>query len=106
LAEIRKRLGRKVLAEVAVVAKPETILDWYRRLTAQKFDGSKHRCYPGRPPVGEDVVQLIGRMARENSGWGYDRIAGALSNLGRKISDQTVGNILHRHGIAPAPKRS
>jgi len=105
-AEIGKRLGRKVLAEVAVVAKPETILDWYRRLTAQKFDGSKHRCYPGRPPVGEDVVQLIGRMARENSGWGYDRIAGALSNLGRKISDQTVGNILHRHGIAPAPKRS
>src|SRR5881227_428472 len=38
--------------------------------------------------------------------WGYDRIAGALSNLGHKISDQTVGNILRRFGIAPAPKRS
>jgi putative transposase len=37
--------------------------------------------------------------------WGYDRIAGALSNLGHKVSDQTVGNVLHRHGIAPAPKR-
>jgi hypothetical protein len=106
LAEIGKRLGREALAEVAVVAKPETILAWYRRLIAQKFDGSKHRCYPGRPPVGEDVVQLIVRMARENAGWGYDRIAGALSNLGHKISDQTVGNILRRHGIAPAPKRS
>lgn len=106
LTEIGKRLGRKALAEVAVVAKPETILDWYRRLIAQKFDGSKHRCYPGRSPVGEDVVQLIVRMARENSGWGYDRIAGALSNLGHKISDHAVGNILHRHGIAPAPKRS
>ena len=46
------------------------------------------------------------QMARENSGWGYDRIVGALSNLGHVVSDQTVGNILRRHGIAPAPKRS
>ena len=53
-----------------------------------------------------DVVSLIVRLARENSSWGYDRIAGALSNLGHKVSDQTVGNVLHRHGIAPAPKRS
>ncbi len=45
-------------------------------------------------------------MARENPGWGYDRIVGALANLGHQISDQTVGNILRRHGIAPAPKRS
>src|SRR5512133_864734 len=41
LAEIGKRLGRKCLAEVACVAKPETILAWYRRLIARKFDGSK-----------------------------------------------------------------
>jgi putative transposase len=45
-------------------------------------------------------------MTRENSGWGYDRIAGALANLGHSVSDQTVGNVLRRHGIAPAPKRS
>jgi putative transposase len=45
------------------------------------------------------------RMARENADWGYDRIVGALSNLGHQVSDQTVGNILRRHGIAPAPKR-
>ena len=45
-------------------------------------------------------------MARENSGWGYDRIVGALTNLGHPLSDQTVKNVLHRHGIAPAPKRS
>jgi hypothetical protein len=45
-------------------------------------------------------------MARENSGWGYDRIAGALTNLGHAISAQTVGNGLKRHGIAPTPKRS
>ena len=46
------------------------------------------------------------RLARENSGWGYDRIVGALANLGLSVSDQTVGNILHRHGIQPAPERS
>jgi hypothetical protein len=45
-------------------------------------------------------------MARENSGWGYDRIVGALANLGHQVSDQTLGNILRRYGIAPAPKRS
>jgi putative transposase len=106
LAEIGKRLGRKALREVACVAKPDTILAWYRRLVAQKFDGSKHRQYPGRPPVSSAVEALVIRMARENSGWGYDRIVGALANLGHQVSDQTVGNILRRHGIAPAPKRS
>jgi len=49
---------------------------------------------------------LIVKIARENSGWGYDRIVGALSNLGYTVSDQTVGNVLKRHGIAPASKRS
>ena len=44
------------------------------------------------------------RLARENSGWGYDRIVGALANLGYQVSDQTVGNILRRHGIEPAPQ--
>lgn len=106
LAEIGKRLGRKCLAEVACVAKPETILAWYRRLIARKFDGSKHRPYPGRPRVGPELEALILRMAQENKGWGYDRIVGALANLGHQVSDQTIGNILKRHGIAPAPKRS
>ena len=45
------------------------------------------------------------RLARENPGWGYDRIVGALANLGTTVADQTVGNILRRHGISPAPKR-
>ena len=45
------------------------------------------------------------RLARENSDWGYDRIVGALANLGHTVSDQTVGNILRRQGIAPAPVR-
>jgi hypothetical protein len=45
------------------------------------------------------------RMAKENSSWGYDRIVGALANLGHTLSDQTVGNILRRHGVPPAPER-
>jgi len=106
LAEIGKRLGRKCLAEVACVAKPETILAWYRRLIARKFDGSKHRSYPGRPRVAPDMEALVVRMAQENKSWGYDRIVGALANLGHQLSDQSIGNILKRHGIAPAPKRS
>ena len=48
---------------------------------------------------------MIVRIAQENRSWGYDRIVGALANLGLTVSDQTVGNILKRHGIPPAPER-
>src|SRR6266550_2704731 len=106
LAEIAKRLGRAALQQVACVAKPDTILAWYRRLIARKFDGSKLRTSPGRPRIAPELEALIVRFASENSGWGYDRIVGALANLGHTISDQTVGNILRRYGIQPAPKRS
>lgn len=105
LAEIGKRLGRQALAEVASIVRPETILAWHRRLVASKFDGSKKRTYPGRPSVNREIEQLIVRFATENRGWGYDRIAGALANLGYTLSDQTIGNILKRHGIPPAPAR-
>src|SRR3954469_1118039 len=106
LAEIGKRLGRAALQQVACVAKPDTILAWYRRLIARKWDGSKFRTSPGRPRVAPELEALIVRFARENSGWGYDRIVGALANVGHAVSDQTVGNILRRYGIQPAPKRS
>jgi putative transposase len=105
LAVLGKRLGRQGLDLVASVAKPETILAWFRKLVARKFDGSRRRLYPGRPPVEPEVVDLVVRLARENSGWGYDRIVGALQILGHHVSDQTVGNILRRFGMAPAPKR-
>ena len=90
LAEIGKRLGRKALAQIACVAKPDTILAWYRKLIAQKFDGSRRRSYPGRPRIDPRLEALIIRMAQENGRWGYDRIAGALANLGYHVSDQTV----------------
>jgi len=44
-------------------------------------------------------------MARENPSWGYNRIQGALANLGHRISDTAIGNILKQHGIEPAPQR-
>jgi putative transposase len=105
LGEIGYRLGRKALGEVATAALPDTILAWYRRLVARKFDGSRVRRVQGRPPIDRDVEELIVRMAKENRSWGYDRIVGALANLGHKVSDQTVGNVLRRHGIPPAPER-
>jgi putative transposase len=51
------------------------------------------------------MESLVVRMAQENPSWGYDRIVGAMANLGHKLSDQTVGNILRRHDIPPSPKR-
>jgi transposase len=105
LGEIGHRLGRKALADVATVARPETILGWYRKLVARKFDGSRARRGPGRPRISREVEELILRMASENRSWGYDRIAGALANLGHEVSDQTVGNVLRRHGLPPAAER-
>jgi len=86
-------------------AQPDTILAWYRRLVARKFDGSQRRSYPGRPPIDGKTEALVVRRARQNSGGGDDRIVGALANLGQEVSDQTVANVLRRYGIAPAPKR-
>jgi putative transposase len=105
LGEIGHRLGRQALGEVARAALPDTILTWYRRLVACKFDGSRARRARGRPPIDRDVEELIVRVAEENRSWGYDRIVGALANLGHEVSDQTVGNVLRRHGVPPAPER-
>ena len=66
LGEIGHRLGRKALAEVANVARPDTIiLAWYGKLVTHKFDGSHARRGPGRPRISREVEQLIVRMAGE-----------------------------------------
>jgi putative transposase len=105
LAELGQKLGKQALAEVAKIVKPDTILAWHRRRIAQKFDGSKERKALGRPKIDQELEALVVRMAHENRSWGYDRIVGALANLGYVISDQTVGNILKRHGLPAAPER-
>ena len=104
LAALAHPLGRTRLEEVATIATPETLLRWYHRLIAQKFDGSKQRRPCGRPRIAEEVEQLIVRMAEENPTWGYRRIQGALANLGHQIDKITVRNILRRHSIDPAPQ--
>jgi putative transposase len=84
----------------------DTILRWHRLLMAQKWDFSEDtKKKPGRPPVADEIRALVVRLARENTTWGYDRIQGALANLGHTIADATVGNILKQHGIDPAPDR-
>src|SRR5262245_20657796 len=105
LAAIGQKLGKQALKEVATIVKPDTVLAWHRKLVARKFDGSQQRRAPGRPPIDPELEALVVRMARENRSWGYDRLVGALVHLGYTISDQSVGNILKRHGIAPAPER-
>src|SRR3989441_1664009 len=105
LADIGQKLGRHALEEVAKIVMPDTMLGWHRKLVAQKCDGSQQRQAPGRPTIDQELEALVVRMAQENRSWGYDRIVGALANLGHTISDQTVGNILKRRGIPPAPER-
>ena len=105
LADIGYKLGKQTLAEVATIVKPDTILSWHRTLVAQKCDGSQQRQSPGRPKIAEELEGLIVRIVQENRSWGYDRIVGALASLGLTVSAQTVGNVLKRHGIAPAPER-
>src|SRR4051812_32086528 len=100
-----KAKGRKLLAEVATIVTPETLLSWHRKLIARKYDGTASRG-PGRPRTRDEVESLVVQMAVENREWGYTRILGALSNLGYKLARGTVANILNRHGIDPAPERS
>jgi transposase len=105
LAEIGVKLGKSALAEIATVAQADTILAWHRKFANQTVDTSARPKSVGRPRVAPEIEEWVIRMARENRSWGYDRIQGSLKHLGYTISDQTVGNILSRHGIAPAPER-
>ena len=105
LAVKAQALGREVLAEIASVATPATLLRWYRYLIAAKYDGSKNRS-PGRPPTAKDIRELMVRMARENPTWGYTRLQGALKNLGHELGRNTIKRVLAEHGIAPAPERT
>src|ERR1022692_37728 len=105
LAEKGKPLG-KLLGEVITIVQPESLLKWLRRLVASKWDFSRRRtAKPGRPFVPAEIEQWVLQFARENPAWGYDRIVGALANLGPRVSDQTVGNILKRQALGPVPER-
>jgi transposase InsO family protein len=104
LAVKGKVLGRRQLAAVAGIVTPHTILRWYRRLVAKKYDGSKTR-RPGRPPTKPDIAALVVRMATENPTWGDTRIRGGLNGLDHDVARNTIKAILKDHGIEPAPER-
>jgi putative transposase len=104
LASKARKLGRRMLNDVATIVTPETLLRWHRKLIANKYDGSQRR-NPGRPPIMGEIRSLIVRMAQGNRDWGYTRIQGALSNLGHTVARGTIANVLKKQGIEPAPER-
>jgi putative transposase len=77
---------------------------WHRRLVARSWT-YPHR-QTGRPPLDQDVQQLIVRLARENSHRGYQRIRGELLRLGVRVSATAIRSTLQRHGLDPAPRRT
>jgi putative transposase len=87
----------------AFSVRPETLLAWHRRLVGRRWTYPHRR--PGRPPISRDVRALILRLARENSSWGYLRIAGELRKLDVAVSASSVRNILTSAGLPPVPKR-
>lgn len=97
----RLKLGR--LREIANIVTPQTLYAWHRRLVAKKYDSSKRRV--GRPRTRTNVTELVIKFAKENSGWGYGSIEGALLNLGHDIGRSTIARILKNAGIPIAPKR-
>jgi transposase InsO family protein len=105
LAAKTKAIGRKGLLEISTLVTPDTLLRWYRKLIARKYDGSSTR-RSGRPRTAVEIQELVMWMARDNPGWGYTRIRGALRNLGHEIGRNTIKRILLDYGIDPAPLRS
>lgn len=104
LAAKARKIGRKGLFEIGTLVTPDTLLRWYRRLIAKKYDGSQAR-RAGRPKTAAEIERLILRMARDNPRWGYTRIRGALRNLGHEIGRNTIKRILLENGFDPAPLR-
>jgi putative transposase len=103
LAVIGRRLGRRILAQIATIVTPDTILRWHRELIARKWTYATSR--PGRPGVQVEIRRLAVRMATENPSWGYTRIQGALKNLGHRVARSTIAKILKEQGIPPSCER-
>src|SRR5688572_22548957 len=92
-----------MLEEVGTLVTPETLLRWHRQLIAAKWDYSQRRQQLGRPRVSQELVELVLQMARENPTWGYDRIQGALANLGHKTSEVNSRQYLEGPGRTENP---
>ena len=103
LARKAKKLSYGKLGEIVSLVTPETLMRWHRRFVAAKYDSSTKRI--GRPRIKVDLNELIIRLAKENRGWGYGSIEGALLHLGHGVSRSTIARVLKGAGIEPAPNR-
>lgn len=102
LAALSRVLARR--SWHAFFVTPETLLRWHWWIVARRWTYPRRR--PGRPPLERGVRDLILRLARENSHWGYVRIVGELRRLGISVSATLVRNVLARAGLPPAPQRA
>ena len=106
LATAAKPLGRSLFAEIATLVTPDTLLRWHRRLVERKMPTPRGKI--GRPPSrrnGRSSRTCPSIQLARNRSWGYDRIVGALKELGHELSDTTVGAILEQNALPPAPER-
>jgi hypothetical protein len=98
-----KRLSRKMLEQCTELFTPDTVMRWYRKLIAEKYDGSQSRRYTGRPQIPQVIVDLVIRFKQENPRWGYKKIRDQIVYLGYDICKSSVKNILIEHGYDPEP---
>jgi hypothetical protein len=103
LAARAKRLSRDMLNKTTVLFTPDTVLGWYRKLIAEKYDGSINRRNVGRPQVSKEIIALVIRFKKDNPRWGFQRSTDQLVYLGYRISKSTVKNILIENGFDPEP---
>jgi putative transposase len=83
---------------------PKTLLRWHRELVRRKWT-FRRRSAGGRPPIPDDVQELILRMGRDNPRWGCIRIRGELAKLGIRVSATKIRTLLRANGLGPAPRR-